>query len=94
MGKQISPNDYPRRIVYYLGWAKFICIMVPLFNAFRNEKDNEVMKQSTFLTKIGSEGALVVIGFFIENLKMANHIVGMLSSSWQGGLTISSTEKQ
>jgi hypothetical protein len=81
-GLGISPSDAPRMAVWQIGWFElFGMFFEPIISLFNAKSLNLASLQThSVVTKLVSVQFLNFVGI---NIRMANNISGMLSSSFQ-----------
>ena len=93
-GKEVASNDWPRLAVLETQWVEvellYMDILLPFFEDIRkkmlpDEASRAAFEQGIRLLKFWRDGMAIGMGFIRNTLMVGFHIVGMLSSSWQGG---------
>ncbi len=91
-GKEVHSNDLPRLAVLYTQWVEiellYIDLLLPYIEHFKKvgvtELVGKAIDRSVRLFKFAKDGLVFGLILMRNAIVMGGHIVGMLSSSYQG----------
>jgi hypothetical protein len=93
-GKQVAADDWPRWTVISTYWFEIALLYFDLFLPYYQEPKlkkldsigKSAFERSLLILKFWKDGASQVSNYVRNVFLVGFHIVGMLSSSWQGGV--------